>query len=222
VTVPKAVRAWVADVESTHEESFDSWFPPEFDWRALCADLPAIVDRLGGAWAKGTAAAAKARLEEHGGSAFRGAYVAALALLAGYDVEADPHAALERLVAPLEDDDERERFVEGLGALDDLERALQTGGGRAAGTEHGTALEAASAVLEPVRALLVDGLVPAARSVAVLGGPAEAVRTALSGVVVVAVAVAALRHRAAGESDARRGDAPLRLDHRALASALCG
>jgi hypothetical protein len=223
VTVPKPVRAWVADAESTHGgATIDEWFPPEFDWRALCADLPSIVERLGGTFAKSTAPAAKARLEELGQAAFRGAYVSALALLAGYDAEADPDAALDRLVASVEDDEERESLTVLLGGLDEMEQAIGGAGKRVPGAPYETALEAAAAVVEPVRELLLEGLEPARRSVVNLGGPSAAVEKALSGVVTVAVCVAAIRHRAAALADEARGIPALRIDFEALESALGG
>jgi hypothetical protein len=220
VTVPKPVRAWVADAEATYGGTIDAWFPPEFDWRALCADLPAIVERLGGTFARGTAPAAKARLEETGQAAFRGAYVAALALLAGYDAEADPEAALDRLVAAVEDDEERERFTTLLGSLDEMEEALGGTRTHVPGASAEAALAAADAVAEPVRELLLEGLVPARRSVVSLGGPSAPVEKALSGVVTVAVCVAAIRHRAAVEADEARGVPALRPDFEAMESAL--
>jgi hypothetical protein len=220
VSVPKAVRAWVADTEATYGGALDAWFPPEFDWRALCADLPAIVERLGGTFVPGTAPAAKARLEELGEAAFRGGYVAALALLAGYDADADPEVALDRLVASIEEDEERDAFSALLGTLDAMEPVLTGTVERAPGTAYGPALDAAAAVLPAVRELLAEGLEPASRAVVNLGGPAAAIRTALSGVVTAAVAVAALRHQAAVEADGAAGKFPLRLDFEALASAL--
>src|SRR5262245_2683925 len=98
--LPKPVRAWVADAEAVHGPTIDEWFPAGFDWRAFCADAPDLAERLGGTWSGGTAAAGKARLEELAVAAFRGAYVASLALLAAYDAEVEPDDALARLTAP--------------------------------------------------------------------------------------------------------------------------
>jgi hypothetical protein len=219
-SIPKAVRSWVADAEAVHGPSMDEWFPAAFDWRGLCADAPDIAERLGTKFPEGTAAAVRARFEELGEAAFRGAYVTALALLAAYDAEAQPDDALARLTSPLSDE-EAEALEPSLS--DDL-AAVEGGlGGEPlvdASTRVRAALARARLVRDPVRLVLADGLEASARGVVVLGGSAKALAQVASGLVSVAVALAALRHVVAGEVDAEEGRPALRPDRIALLSAL--
>lgn len=219
MNVPKTVRAWVADAEATYAESIDRWFPAEFDWKALCADAPAFAERLGGTWKGGTEAAARARLEELAVAAFRGAYVTAIALFAGYDSEGNPDEALERLMtAP--DDDEALRLAALLAQLDEMELVLHAERPRDPKSGARPAIDAALAVLEPVRAMLAEGLEPAGRAVVGLGASPGPVRKALSGIVTIAVAVAGLRYQVAAEIDEAAGRPPLFLDLIGLETAL--
>jgi hypothetical protein len=105
VTVPTALRHWIADAEARYAPTFEEWFPQAFDWRALCADAPRFAEQAGEAWPGATAPAARARLEDLAAAAFRGGYLATLALVSAYDAEREPEEALARLVAPVEDDE---------------------------------------------------------------------------------------------------------------------
>ncbi|MCC7139111.1 MAG: hypothetical protein IT460_11880 [Planctomycetes bacterium] len=221
--VSKPVRAWVADTEATFGPTFDAWFPPDFGWREFCGDVPAMAARLGEPWKASTAAAAKARLEELALAAFRGAHVAALALLAGYDEQEEPDDAVERLFAPptAEEQDATadgiDRDLEAVESALALERAEVEPGPRAL---H--AIRVARAVREPVRVLLAEGLAKGADAVVRLGAAPAPLAKVLSGVVSVAVALAGLRHAIVAETAAARGLAPLAFDEVALRSALGG
>ncbi len=220
--VPKTVKAWVADAEATYGPTFESWFLAEFDARALCADVPAMAAALGQGWAFPTASAAKARLEETAGEAFRGGYVATLALLAAFDAEHSPDDALVRLCAP-PTDDERDALAGGLDEdLAAIERLLA---GPADTVEEPSArvvvaARASRAVRGTVRALLTEGLARAAEVLVGLGARQEPLAKVLSGVVTVAVSLAGLRYAVAVEVDEAAGGEPLRLDAIGLRSAL--
>lgn len=212
--IPTTIANWVADAETAYGASLDAWFPADFDHAAFCADVPAMAERLGERWAGPTAAAAKARLEELSVAAFRGAYLGTLALLAAYDVEADPRDALDRLTRPLTDaerdllDDrlaEEVAIVESGLALDAPRRA---GGDSRAGA----ALTLARRVAEPIRAMLAPGLSVGAKALVSLGASAGPTSKVLSGVVHVAMAVATLRHVVAGEADGAEGEPALEFD----------
>jgi hypothetical protein len=218
--LPKTVRDWIADAEAVHGPSLDEWFPAAFDWRAFCADAPALAERLGGRWAGSTAAAGKARLEELAQAAFRGAYVAALAVLAAYDAEEEPDDALLRLTAPLSDAEE-EGLVDALAdEVAAVERGLAGEAGDPADPRVVAALVAARAIREAVRIVLADGLQSSARAVVSLGGSVSAVAKVAAGVVNVGVALAALRYAIAAEVDEAEGRRPLLLDRVALGSTL--
>lgn len=229
MSVPKPVRAWVADAEATYGPTFAAWFLPDFDWQAFCADAPALAARLGEAWASPTAAAGKARLEETAADVFRGAHIAALALLAAYDATSAPDDALERLCAPPEGD-EREALADVAADLEAVERALVLDDGAEADDVPGESLPgegrvdraatAARAVREAVRALVADGVASASAAIVRLGVSPRALSQVLAGVLHVAVALAGLRHAAAAEADAAAGREALSLDVRALRSAL--
>lgn len=220
--VPKTVRAWVADAEATYGPTFDTWFPPEFDWRALCRDVPELAARLGETWRSPTAAAAKARLEETAEAAFRGAVIAGLALLAAYDREVGPDDALARLTRPPAGD-EQDALAEHLDAdVAAVERCLA---GPSDEVEEPSArvivaARAARAVRGAVRALLTEGLAKAADGVVNLGASPRPLAQVLAGVVSVALALAGLRYAVAVEVDEATGGAPLALDPVALRSAL--
>lgn len=220
--VPKTVKAWVADAEATYGPTFETWFLAEFDWKALCADVPAMAERVGQAWTSATAAAAKARLEETAQQAFRGGYVAALALMAAFDAELSPDDALTRLCAPPAGD-EQDALAETLDAdLAAVERLLA---GPASTFEEPSArvvvaARASRAVRGTVRALLTEGLARAAEVLVGLGARQEPLAKVLSGVVTVAVALAGLRYAVAVEVDEATGGDPLRLDLLGMRSAL--
>jgi hypothetical protein len=80
----------------------------------------------------------------------------------------------------------------------------------------------ARAVREPVREALSPGIAKGARALASLGAGGDASAKVLSGVVNVAVAVAAFRYLAAAEADGTRGREPLSFDADLLDSALGG
>lgn len=222
MTVPKTVKAWVADAEATYGPTFEAWFVPAFDWKALCADVPAMAAAVGQAWSFATAAAAKARLEETAQEAFRGGYVAALALLAAFDADQSPDDALVRLCAP-PTDDEQDALA---GSLDvDLAAVERVLAGPSADVEEPSArvvvaARAARAVRGTVRALLTEGLARAADTLVGLGARQEPLAKVLSGVVTVAVSLAGLRYAVAVEVDEAAGGEPLRLDAVGLRSAL--
>ena len=211
--IPTSLRHWMSEAEAAYGPSMDEWFPADFDWKALCADAPALAERLGQTWKPATAAAAKARLEELGQAAFRGAYVGALSILAACDVDADPKDALERLVAPLSDEE-----AETMG--DDLARDLEVVEARLAGEEPsdpGTeradvASTVAAPVREGVRAVLTDGLAGGASALVSLGASTAALSKVLAGLVSVAVSLACLRWALAIEADALGGVPTLAID----------
>ena len=212
--IPTTIANWVADAESTYGESLDAWFPVDFDRETFCADVPAMAERLGETWASSTAAAAKARLEELALAAFRGAYVGALALLAAYDEQADPREALDRLTRPLSDA-ERDILDDRLAddvALVESGLALDTPRRGEGSPRAAAALALSRNVADPLRALLAPGLSVGAKALVSLGARAGPVSKVLTGVVHVAMAVAALRHVVAGEADVSEGIDPLRFD----------
>lgn len=224
MSVPKAVRGWVADAEDLVGPTFDVWFPEAFDWRAFCSDVPRMVERLGARWTGPNAPAARARLEDVAGAAFRGSYVATLALLSGYDRGADPEDAFDALTRPLSDAEAEgfERAVEE--DLGGAEEAMSAGeGGAGGGDVSEGAREAArtAAIVGPtVRALLAEGMEGAARSLASLSVPMEPAAKVLAGVVNVGIAVAALRYAVASTVAKEEGRAPLAYDPVAMRAAL--
>jgi len=222
VGVPKTVKAWVADAEATYGPTFETWFLAEFDWKALCADVPAMAAAVGQGWSFPTASAARARLEETAQEAFRGGYVAAIALLAAFDTDLSPDDALVRLSAPPEGD-EQDALAGALG--DDLAAIERLLAGPAPTVAEPSArvvvaARAARAVRGTVRALLTEGLARAADVLVGLGARQEPLARVLSGVVTVAVSLAGLRYAVAVEVDEAAGGEPPRLDAIGLRSAL--
>jgi hypothetical protein len=222
MTVPVALRHWIEDAEARLAPDFDSWFPSGFDWRRLCADTPRFAQDLGEVWKAETAAAARARLADLAGAAFRGAYVAALSILAAYDAERDPDDALARLTAPLSDDESdafEEAVARHLGPAEELlgEDVSREGSPPPAAREVATMLRPA---LPAIREVLAPGLQGAARALVSLGAGGTPSAKVLAGVVNVAVAVAGLRFLAAAAADDAAGGEPLRFDAGSLAAAL--
>ena len=54
MTVPKSVKAWVADAEAAYGDGIDVWFPQDFGWREFCADAPELATRFGERWSSAT------------------------------------------------------------------------------------------------------------------------------------------------------------------------
>jgi hypothetical protein len=221
--VPKSVRAWVADAEATYGPTFNRWFPEDFAWQELCADVPEMAERLGETWKSPTAAAAKARLEETARSAFIGAYIASLALLAGYDALHEPDDALPRLCSP-PTPDEQDVTAETLATdLAAVEATLVRGSERIEPSLRARrAAKVARVVREPVRELLTEGLAQAAQTLVGLGAARGPMAKVLAGVVNVAVSLAGLRYAVTAEVDREAGEDPLALDEDAIRSALGG
>ncbi len=219
--VPAAVRHWIEDAEAAYGPSFEAWFPPAFDWRALCEDAPRFAEELGEAWKPETEPAAKARLEDLAAAAFRGGYVAAVALLAAYDASRDPDQALDRLTQPLSDE-ETEAFEAGV--AEDLASAEELIAGETPAALPTNAARAAAEMLKPalpaIRDVLAGGLRSAARVLASLGAGGTPSARVLTGVVNVAVALAGLRYLAAAAADGAGGREPLRFDPAAMAAVL--
>jgi len=221
VLLPTGVRHWITEAEAAHGPTFESWFPSGFDWRRLCADAPAFADRLGETWPTATRAAAEARLEDLAVAAFRGGWLAGLALLSAYDAERDPADALARLVEPLsaaEEDDFEERVER------DLEVVEEVVGGEAPSRAPSPSAAEASALARSLRPaateVLREGLRSAARALASLGAGGDASARVLGGVVNVALALAAFRYQAAVAADEASGVPPLRHDPALLRGAL--
>ena len=169
--IPTTIANWIADAEGAYVESLDRWFPDDFDRAAFCGDTPLMAERLGERWASSTAAAAKARLEELALSAFRGAYLGALALVAAYDAEADPRDALDRLTRPLSDTEHDlldERLAEDV-AVVESGLALDAARRGDASPRAAAALELARRVADPLRAILAPGLSTGAKALLALG-----------------------------------------------------
>ena len=168
-----------------------------------------MAERLGERWTASTAAAAKARLEELALSAFRGAYLGSLALISAYDQEVDPTEALDRLTRPLSDDEHDlldDRLADDV-ALVESGLALDAARRSDASPRAATALRVARRVADPLRAILAPGLSVGAKALVSLGAKSGPMSKVLSGVVNVAIAVAALRYAVAVEADGAE-DAP--------------
>jgi hypothetical protein len=104
--------------------------------------------------------------------------------------------------------------------LGSVERGLAGDAAHPTDPRAAAALRAARTIREPVRAVLAEGLQSAARAVVSLGGSAPALAKVTAGVVNVAIALAALRHAIAAETDDAEGRTPLVLDRLGIASAL--
>jgi len=220
MSLPKTLRGWIADAEAAYTPGFDVIAPEGFDWRAFCADTPGLASRLGEEFPDSTAPAVVARLEELAQSAYRGGYLAALSLFAGYDRELEPDDALERLVMPLEEE-EAAAFEELVGdSLDDAEAALGGTDVDLPEGDAGRAVSLALAVRDPVREALSPGLLSGARTLTSLGAGSEASAKVLAGVVNVAVAVASFRYLASRVADEARGRTPLSFEPQTLEAAL--
>lgn len=222
--IPTTIANWIADAEGAYVESLDRWFPDDFDRAAFCGDTPLMAERLGERWASSTAAAAKARLEELALSAFRGAYLGALALVAAYDAEADPRDALDRLTRPLSDTEHDlldERLAEDV-AVVESGLALDAARRGDASPRAAAALEVARRVADPLRAILAPGLSTGAKALLALGAKGSIMSKVLSGVVNVAVSVAALRYAVAVEADDAEGVPPLDFDAAQFDAAFLG
>jgi hypothetical protein len=132
-----------------------------------------------------------------------------LSILAACDVDADPKDALERLVAPLSDEE-----AETMG--DDLARDLEVVEARLAGgpsvLTRRRRLDRAAPVREGVRAVLTDGLAGGASALVSLGASTAALSKVLAGLVSVAVSLACLRWALAIEADALGGVPTLAID----------
>jgi hypothetical protein len=221
VKIPLTISNWIADAEATYGPTMGEWFPAEFDREKLCADVPEMAERLGETWRTPTASAAKARLEELAASAFRGAYLGALALLASYDEEEDPRQALDRLTRPLGDLETElfaDSFAEDVAAVEsglalDVPKRVDA----SERAEH--ALGIAQRLADPLRAILAPGLASGAKAVAALGAKAKPLAQVLAGVVNVAIAVATLRYAVGVEADEEGGGGALAFDPAQLESA---
>ena len=208
--IPTTIANWIADAEVSYVDSLDRWFPDDFDRVAFCADTPAMAERLGERWATSTAAAAQARLEELALAAFRGAYLGALALISAYDQQVDPAEALDRLTRPLSDAEHDlldDRLADDV-AVVESGLALDARRRGDANPRAAAALEIARRLADPLRAILAPGLSVGAKALATLGAKSGPMSKVLSGVVNVAIAVAALRYAVAVEADeGESGDA---------------
>ncbi len=212
--IPTTIANWIADAEATYVDSLDRWFPEDFDRVAFCADTPAMAERLGERWTTSTASAAKARLEELSLSAFRGAYLGALALISAYDQEADPTDALDRLTRPLSDA-EHDLFDDRLAddvAIVESGLALDAARRSDASPRAAAALDLARRIADPLRAILAPGLSLGAKALVSLGAKTGPMSKVLSGVVNVAIAVAALRYAVSVEADEAEGGPLLAFD----------
>lgn len=212
--IPTTIANWIADAEASYVDSLDRWFPDDFDRVAFCADTPAMAERLGERWTTSTASAAKARLEELALSAFRGAYLGALALISAYDASVDPADALDRLTRPLSDAEHDlldDRLADDV-ALLESGLALEVSRRGEAGPRASTALALARRLADPLRAILAPGLSVGAKALVSLGAKSGPMSKVLSGVVNVAIAVATLRYAVAVEADDAEGDGALSFD----------
>lgn len=212
--IPTTIANWIADAEASYVDSLDRWFPEDFDRVAFCADTPVMAERLGERWTTSTASAAKARLEELALSAFRGAYLGALALISAYDAVVDPSDALDRLTRPLTDAEHDlldDRFADDV-ALVEAGLALDASRSGDASPHAAAALSVARRVADPLRAILAPGLSVGAKALVSLGAKSGSMSKVLSGVVNVAIAVASLRYAVAVEADEADGDGALAFD----------
>lgn len=200
------VRTFVERVLERHGEGAEQTVPPLFDWRALCADAPAMARRLRAtdASAEGSAddpddgdLAPELDLVEAAEQTFLRAYLGGLAGLAlASEDERDPESVLEALLAPLDDEQEAQLEDHLGGALARVERSL-AGQGEALDEES---VEGAAALLTdtawPSVEVALEGLAPfdPDRDLEL----PHAVRQVLSGVARLAAILASFRWLVAG------------------------
>jgi hypothetical protein len=218
------LRHVVEHALTRHLDAFAEAFPPGFDWQALCADAPRLVERLAsgattpasehvdaddddgfedddepGFEREGDAAVAP-EIDLVGASeeTFAAAYVGALAGIAlAVEDERDPDLLVEELVRPLAEEDEEafERLAEG--SLDPVERALA---GRGPTPDE----ESVTGLAVTLTEAAWPGVEVALEGVAVLDPERgtdlpSAVRQVLGGVARVAAILAAFRWLADGK-----------------------
>lgn len=120
-----ALRHFVERALGVHAPRFEDGFPGCFDWRGLCRDTPALVERAGGGSSDGADRSWSAGVQERADAVFRFAHTVALAVLcASNEDEEDPEALLDAFAEP-PDDDEEDRFGDlVVDVLEPLERNL--------------------------------------------------------------------------------------------------
>lgn len=147
------VRIFVERALARQGERVDEAVPSPFDWRALCADTPAMARRLSaGSLEEGDALldeddlVPELDLVETAEQTFLNAYLGGLAGLAlTSDDERDPESVLEQLLSPLDEEGEARFEALAAQALTTVERAL---------AGQGEALEEAS--VEGTTMMLTD------------------------------------------------------------------
>ena len=135
-----ALRHFVEQALGTKLDDFDDWFPPVFDWRALCADVPQMVQKLSQDWVDADDAEVSEGLRRRAQDHFRHGHVAGLAVLVAKTAdEDDPDALLDQLTSPISDEQEAVLGRLARTQLGPVEAAV--GGVEGALDEEGTALE---------------------------------------------------------------------------------
>ncbi len=118
-----ALKHFLERAAADHLGSFDLWFPSCFAWRALCADLPAMLEASGRPLPEDEADTRD--LVATAGAVFRAGHLFTLVVLAAAaEGQRDPQEVLDHLTGSL-DDDEEAHFEAAVGeALGDVEALL--------------------------------------------------------------------------------------------------
>lgn len=136
----EALRHFVEQALGTRLADFDDWFPPVFDWRALCADVPAMVQTASQGWIDADDASISETLRRRAQDFFRHGHLVGLAVLVAKTAdENDPDGLLARLTAAPPESQEQVIGRLARTQLGPVEAAL--GGADGALDDEGTALE---------------------------------------------------------------------------------
>ena len=88
-----ALRHFVEQAIGTRLDDFEDWFPPVFDWRALCADVPEMVAKISQDWIDADDAEISEGLRRRAQDYFRHGHLATLAVLVAKTAdEEDPES----------------------------------------------------------------------------------------------------------------------------------
>lgn len=83
---------------------FQDWFPPCFDWRRLCRDVPVMAERAG--LQIPTEVGDEHEIEQMAQAVFSAAHLFTLAVLAAGSGDDDPRALLDHLTRPPSEEEE--------------------------------------------------------------------------------------------------------------------
>ena len=127
-----ALKHFLERAAGDHLGSFDLWFPGCFDWRALCADVPAMLEASG--LPVPATEGDTTDLVTTAGAVFRAGHLFTLVVLAAAaEGQRDPQEVLDHLTGRLDEDEEAHFEESAATVLGDVEELLLEGDDAAAG-----------------------------------------------------------------------------------------